>query len=174
MKKYLGNYMTKYVIFGLLLFIVGPIIIAYIFLSTEINFVTVALTIVGIFTSTMCIVYFIKVSDQLISVAYFTEDKIAIKNPLKKKKLYEMKYKQCADIGIGSYMHVVRKVYFIYISYNWLTPEEREHINCCHPSETFIKMGYSKKNYDFLMSVLPEKQAKRLLKSNEDYLLSKK
>jgi len=34
-------------------------------------------------------------------------------------------------------------------------------------------MGYSKKNYDFLMSVLPQKQANRLLKSHESFLLSK-
>ena len=165
--------MTKYVMFGLLFFIVGPIILSAVFLSTEINFVTISMTIVGIYTSIMSIIYFIKVSDQLISVAYFTEDKIVIKNPLKKKKLYEMKYKQCADIGIGSYLHIVKKVYFIYISYNWLTPEEREHINYCYPSETFIKMGYSKKNYDFLMSILPQKQANRLLKSHESFLLSK-
>ena len=101
--------MTKYVMFGLLLFIVGPIILGAVFLSTEINFVTISMTIVGIYTSIMSIIYFIKVSDQLISVAYFTEDKIVIKNPLKKKKLYEMKYKQCADIGIGSYLHIVKK-----------------------------------------------------------------
>lgn len=146
---------------------------AIIALSDEFSFSTVFVASISIACSISLIAYFIKVSDQLISVAYFTEDKIVIKNPLKKKKLYEMKYKQCADIGIGSYLHMVKKVHFIYISYNWLTPEQRENINYCYPSETFIKMGYSKKNYDFLMSILPQKQANRLLKSHETFLLSK-
>ncbi|MBQ4054530.1 MAG: hypothetical protein IJD17_02370 [Clostridia bacterium] len=109
MKKYLGNYMTKYVMFGLLLFIVGPHLFTVVALTAEFSFATVFIALINTSASILSIVYFIQVSDQLISVAYFTEDKIVIKNPLKKKKLYEMKYKQCADIGIGSYLHIVKK-----------------------------------------------------------------
>ena len=86
-------------------------------------------------------------------------------------------YSKCKGCGIGFYTHGVlnsnigTRRYFIFMSYDVFDETYRSNINLWKPSDTRIKVKYSKELYDYLVSVLPENKAKRLLSDYKKYIL---
>ena len=86
-----------------------------------------------------------------------------------------MMYENCHSCGIGFYTHGIlnsktgSKVYFIFLSSDVFEESYRQKINLWKPSQTRIKVQFDKKLYDYLLAVLPKKQAKMLLGDYQKY-----
>ena len=86
-----------------------------------------------------------------------------------------MVYEKCSGCGIGLYTHGIlnskagTRMYFIYLSYDMFDERFREDINLWKPSQTRIKVQFDVKLYDYLLTVLPKKQSRMLLRDYEKY-----
>ena len=177
MKKYLGSAMTAYVGVATLLLIVGSLIFAVVILTTGIDFYSILIALLFIAVPILLIIYMrqVRMDLQCYSWGVFTENCIKIKT-LFSKKTIEIEYEKCRSIGIGMYVHGVlnsdlgSKEKFIFFSYESFEEKYRLNINQWKPSTTRIKVGYSKKLYDYLLTVLPKQQAKWLKNDYETYV----
>ena len=112
---------------------------------------------------------------QFYSWGTFDENGVIVKS-LFSKKCIKIEYEKCKSIGIGLYVHGVAgsnigsQVKFVFFSYNEFNEQFRLNINQWQPNETRIKVGYSKKLYDYLLTVLPEEQASILKNDYETYV----
>ena len=61
-------------------------------------------------------------------------------------------------------------VYFIFMSLDCFPEKYRTQINLWKPSQQQIKVQFRPKLYDYLMTVLPKKQAKMLKADYERYI----
>ena len=174
LKKYLGSTITAYAAIMAPLIGIGlPLGLGILGLSAEISGATVFLTI----ACGVCIVvyglYIKSISNQLYSWGLFSSNGVKIRTLFSKNNW--MMYENCISCGIGFYTHGVlnskagSKVYFIFLSSDVFEESYRQKINLWKPSQTRIKVQFDKKLYDYLLTVLPKKQAKMLLGDYQKY-----
>lgn len=171
MKKqfYLGSVFSAYAAIASVILAVFPLVFAAVVLSSQINFTTILLSVVLI----MCFAFFAfsfkKLSRDLFSWGIFDKDKVIVKTLFSKDIVIE--YDKCCDVGVSYYVHGVlnskvgTKSLHIYFSYSILNEQQKSNINLMHNSETFIKLSFNKKHYNYLIGVLPKKQAEMLKRS---------
>lgn len=177
MKKYLGGAMGAYCAFAFILFIIGPLIFAIVILSTGIDFFSIIIALWCIACPILLGIYARQgnIGLQCFSWGVFNEKGIQIKTPFSRKHI-EIEYAKCKSIGIALYVHGVMnsdvgsKVKYIFFSYEPFNEEFRLNINQWQPSPTRIKVGFDKKLYDYLLTVLPEEQADCLKSDYEKYV----
>ena len=175
MKKYLGGAMTIYCA-------IIPIIAIIIFIKLSIVIFERGIDFFSIVFALWCVGFVIiwglimhKYTLQFYSWGIFDEKGIQIKT-LFSKKCIEIEYAKCKSIGIGLYVHGVMgsglgsKVKYIFFSYQPFNEDYRLNINLWQPSPTRIKIEFSKKLYDYLLTVLPEEQATCLKNDYEKYV----
>lgn len=171
MRKYLGSRITAFAAIVAPLFLCCPLLFGICALSTEISGATVFLFFGGIACAFVWGVYIKNISNQLYSWAYFTDKAVLIKTCFSKS--VSMEYEKLKGCGIGFYTHgflnskVGTKIYFIYLSCDVFDERFRSNINLWKPSQTRIKVQFSKKLYDYLLVVLPSKQSQMLIR---DYI----
>lgn len=96
----------------------------------------------------------------------FTEKGIEIFIPFSKK--YMIEYDKCNHIGFACYFDKGYsptggfKYAFIYLSYDGVSKKYKYNINRIKNSKSFVKIKYSPKMYNYLILVLPAKQARML------------
>lgn len=171
MKKYLGSFMDAYIacIFPILFFAL-PIVFAFIALSAEISPATVFIACFCLLCIVMGVISLRRISLQVYSWGKFDEKGIHVKNGWRR---FEIEYEKCRSIGIGFYAHGFQsrtigiKNYYIFFSYEWFEEKYRANINLWKPSDTRIKVGFSKKLYRYLLTVLPKNHAAALKRDYE-------
>ena len=174
MRRYFGSSITAYGAILLPIFLVLPIVFAASLLLVEIDFAAIFIAIWCIVFSITCMVYIKQVSAQLYSWGQFGEDKIKIHIGFSRS--FCLEYEKCKSIGIGMYTHgilnssVGSKIYFIFFSYQPFDEKYRTTINLWKPSSTRIKVCFSKKLYEYLLTVLPRKHAMSLQHDYEKYV----
>ena len=171
MKKYLGSKITAFAAVVAPLFLCCPLLCGVFVLCTEISGATVFLFCGGLACSFVWGLYIKNTKNQLYSWGYFMCDAVRIKTLFSPN--ISMVYEKCKGCGIGFYTHGVlnsgagSKVYFIYLSYDILDEYYRTNINLWKPSQTRIKVQFSKKLYDYLCAIMPRKQSQMLI---QDYM----
>ena len=174
MKKYLGGAMGAYCAVVLVLFFVGPIIFAVVILTPKIDAGRIFIALYCVFCTILAAFMIHKFSLLFYSWGTFDEKGIHIKSLFSKN--FEIEYAKCKSIGIGLYVHGVlnsdlgSKEKYIFFSYGGFREQFRLNINQWQPNETRIKVKYSKKLYEYLLTVLPKQQAKWLKNDYETYV----
>lgn len=176
MKRYLGTVMTAYVAIFYPIFLIGPIVFAVIALLSEISFVTVWIALYCIVCTAVFIVYALKFNIllQLYSFGKFTGKGIEIRAGFFHK--FTLSYSKCKSIGIARYTHgILRSQYgskytYIFFSYEPFDEKYRTNINQWKPTKTHIKVGFNRRLYAYLLTVLPERQVCLLERDCEKYL----
>ena len=176
MKRYLGGAMGAYcAIMIIVLYFVIIIFTIIDLLTPPISNSQIILAVFGVVAVIIWGVFINKYAMQFYSWGTFTNKGITIKS-IFSKKCIEIEYAKCKSIGIGLYVHGVMgsdvgsKVKYIFFSYDEFEEPFRLNMNLWHPSETRIKVGYNKKLYDYLLTVLPEEQATVLKSDYETYV----
>ena len=174
MKKYLGSKITAFAAIVVPMFILGPLIFGVSILCAEISASTVFLAIMCLGCTIYWIIYAERICVQLYSWGDFQRESVQVIVGHKKNTII---YSNCKGCGIGFYTHGVlnsnvgKRIYFIFLSYDVFDEKFRSNINLWKPSDTRIKVEYSKELYDYLVSVLPEKKAMRLSSDYKKYIL---
>ena len=173
MRKYLGSKINAFAAIAVPLVICFPLLFGFYALCSEISGATVFLMFGGIACAFIWGLYIKSIRNQLYSWGYFTSDGVQIMTYFSKSTT--MVYEKCKGCGIGFYIHgilnskVGTKIYFIYLSYDMFNERFREDINLWKPSQTRIKVQFDAKLYDYLLTVLPEKQSRMLLRDYKKY-----
>ena len=163
MKKYLGSRMTAYAAVMCPLFVVAPLFFAIVALCSEISAATLFLAVFCCCCSGFFVVYMYKEALQLYAWGVFEESAIRVHCFLRED--FTLDYEKCLGIGIEYYNHnaihtnISSKVFFIYLSYDYYETKYRGRINLWKPNERRIKVQFDKNLYEYLLSVLPKKQA---------------
>lgn len=171
MRKYLGSRITAFAAIVAPLFLCCPLLFGICALSAEISGATVFLFFGGIACAFVWGLYIKSIRNQLYSWGYFTNNCVQIATCFSQST--SLVYDKCKGCGIGFYTHGVlnskvgTKIYFIYLSYDFFDERFRSRINLWKPSQTRIKVQFSKKLYDYLLVVLPSKQSQMLIR---DYI----
>lgn len=173
MKKYLGGAIGAYAAIVLLLFTIFPAAFGtWLFLTTKTSAASIFLLIATWGVSPLFAIYIKQVASQIYAWGIFKEDCVQIKAWFAEP--YALMYEKCNGCGIGYYIHGVlnsqvvgTRMYYIYFSYDPVDKSSATHINLWKPSRTRIKVAYSEKLYDYLLSVLPPNQAKMLKKDHQ-------
>lgn len=138
-------------------------------------FVCIPVEGVGIF-SALCVLcaiwlfYTMGIRDRRLElyygIAHFDEKGFVIKIPLMKKKYIE--YAKCKEIGIAYYVHGIGQPgetdcgtyrFYIFFTYGTFDEKYRTKIVQWRLTKNNAKIGFSKDLYDYLLTVLPERQA---------------
>ena len=166
MRKYIGSYMTGYAAIVGTVFFTAPIFISFFVLRLEVTAETIAISIFCMVSSVILGICLYRVSDQLFAMARFDENCIVIE-PLF-KRAYKIEYAKCKCVGIGWYIHRGfhfkwgYKVCYLFLSYDMIDETYRHQMNYWLPSETGVKIEFNEVVYQYLVSVLPQKQANAL------------
>ena len=173
MRKYLGSKITAFGAVVAPLALCGPLLFGVCALCTEISGATVGLALMCIACTVVWGIYIRDIGTQLYSWGSFQNEAVQIMTGISKSST--MVYKKCKGCGIGFYIHGIlnskagTKIYFIYLSYDMFDESFRSNINLWKPSPTRIKVEFSKKLYDYLLTVLPRKQSQMLSRDYEKY-----
>ena len=174
MKKYFGGAMGAYCAIAPFVLIALSIAMPIILSARGFDFFTVLFALCGVGGVIIGILMMHKFSLLFYSWGTFDEKSIHIKSLFSKN--FEIEYEKCKSIGIGLYVHGVlgsdlgSKERYIFFSYGGFREQFRLNINQWQPNETRIKVKYSKKLYDYLLTVLPKQQAKMLKNDYETYV----
>ena len=166
MKKYLGSPMTAYAAVMCPLFVVAPLLFAIVALCSEISTATLFLAVLCCSSSFFFAIYIHKEAIQLYAWGIFEETAVRVCCFLRND--FALDYEKCLGVGIEHYKHnaihtkIGTKVFFIYLSYDYYETKYRGKINLWKPNERRIKVQFDKNLYEYLLSVLPKKQAMML------------
>ncbi len=166
MRQYLGSKITAFAAVVAPLFVVGSIVFSAIMLYSKITVESIVVVLGCITCSVVWGMYIKKYSFQLYAWGTFGKKGITIKTGLTKK--YTIDYNKCRHVGIAMYNHgllnsnIGTKVFFIFFSYGAFEEEYRLRINLWKPSSSRVKVEFNNKLYNYLLSVLPKKQAATL------------
>lgn len=163
-KKYLGGAIAAFGALFLPLIIVVALAFGISMLWVEISMATVILFLICFFCVVSLIAFLKQIGIQLYTWGNFGTGCVKLKTLFTKP--YVMEYDKCISCGIGYYFHgaynsqvVGSKMYYIFLSYDSFDEKYRTRMNLWKPTKTRIKIKYSKKLYDYLITVLPEEQA---------------
>lgn len=176
MKKYFGGAMGAYVGIMGILFIVGPLIFGVVILTTGIDFYSIIIALFCVAAPIFMIIVIRQTRLYLLCYSWGTFDENGVHVKSLFSKNFEIEYAKCKSIGIGLYVHGVlnsdlgSKEKYIFFSYGGFREQFRLNINQWQPNETRIKVKYSKKLYNYLLTVLPEEQANVLKNDYETYV----
>ena len=175
MKKYLGGAIDIECALAPFILIANSSIFPILIFSRDFDFFSIICALFGI----SCVVISVRMirdfSMQFYSWGVFDEKGVIVKSLVSKKQI-EIEYAKCKSIGIGLYVHGVlgsdlgSKEKYIFFSYGDFREQFRLNINQWQPNETRIKVKYSKKLYDYLLTVLPEEHATALKSDYETYV----
>ncbi len=161
MKRYLGAYMNVYITVCSIALVLGTLGTGIFWLVAYGDITGSVFLFVG---SGVFLLPMIVYSEQMLAWVSLDESKLKITALFRKS--HSIEYSKCVDVGIAYYFHgainssvIGSKVYYIYLSYTYLKPKYKNNINLAQPTKTFVKIGYSKKTYEYLMKVLPKRQA---------------
>jgi len=174
MKKYLGSKVTAFAAILAALFTCCPLIFGFCALFTEISGATVFLALGGIACTVIWGLYIKNISNQLYSWGTFQNKDVRVTTGFSKSN--KIIYEKCKGCGIGFYTHGIlnskagTKIYFIFLSYDVFDESFRSDINLWKPSQTRIKVAFSKKLYNYLIATLPKKQSLMLRSDYERYM----
>lgn len=174
MWKYLGSKFTAYAAVMVPLFILAPIPFGLSVLCSEISGATLFIALGCAACTVIWGIYAWRIRNQLYSWGCFQRDGIRVKTLFSKDST--IMYEKCKGCGIGFYVHGVlnsnagTKVRFIFFSYDAFDESYRSHMNLWKPSETRIKVAFSKKLYNYLIDVLPARQSLSLRRDYQKYL----
>ena len=166
MVRYLGSKISFFAAVITPLFVCCPLIFGVASFCTSANEMTALLLAGGFLCALIWGLYIRNVSNQLYSWGLFQNEGVRVMIGLSKSSV--IIYEKCKACGIGSYIHgilnskVGTKIYYIYLSYDAFDETFRTHINLWKPSKTQIKLEFSKKVYEHLIDVLPNKQKQML------------
>ena len=171
MKRYVGAAINAYVGIALLLFVVGSLFCAVALVTME---SADAGSVLCAFICLLAVIfwglYARQCALQLYAWISLNQSSVRVKALLTKP--FVIWYKDCKCIRIGYYTHGIAnssigsKVYYIILSHSVLNERDLACINLWKPSKSGIKIGFNKKTYNYLLSVLPEKQRQLLF---QDY-----
>lgn len=174
MKKYLGAFMNAYAGICMIFLCMLPVALIAFILCIEVSALAIMIAFLLVIVLLLMVVYMLKYSDRLYSWGTFYKDKVIVKNPFRKK--FTVEYNKLVDVGVGYYFHGVThsqiigsKIKYIYLSCTYLTKKDKVNLNMLPINESFIKVGYSDKLYNYLLSVLSRKQSVSLRQSKEEY-----
>lgn len=181
MKKYLGSAITAYSAILLPIFSFGALFFG-IFSFTPNQFeASVVLLIMCVFAWLSLLFFAWTNRRQLYSWGVFKENGVYISVPFQKNSLIE--YDKCMSCGIGVYRHAFMNsphsiwgtnVSFIFLSIEPFPEKYRTQINLWMPSSTQIKVHFSNKLYEYLLTVLPQKNARMLKNDYKIYIKAQK
>ena len=166
MKKYLGSRTTAYAAVMCPLFVIIPLLFVFVVLCSEISPATLFLSALFCGCSIFYAIYIKKEALQLYAWGVFEETAVRVQCFLRND--FVLDYEKCLSVGIEYYNHnamhtnIGSKVFFIYLSYDYYDTKCRGKINLWKPSERRIKVQFDKNLYEYLLSVLPKKQAMML------------
>ncbi len=166
MKKYLGSRMTAYAAVICPLLVIAPLLFAIVALCSEVSPATLFLSALCCGCSIFYAVYIQKEALQLYAWGVFKETAVRVRCFLRND--FVLDYAKCVGVGIEYYNHnvihtnIVSKVFFIYLSYDYYDTKYRGKINLWKPNNRRIKVQFDKQLYEYLLSVLPKKQAMML------------
>ena len=165
MKKYLGSQMTAFAAVVCPLFVIAPLLFAIVALCSEVSPATLFLSALCCGCSIFYAVYIRKEALQLYAWGVFEETAVRVRCFLRND--FALDYEKCLGVGIEHYNHnaihnIGSKVFFIYLSYDYYETEYRGKINLWKPNERRIKVQFDKNLYEYLLLVLPKKQAMML------------
>lgn len=175
MKKYLGSKETAFAAIIAPLFICCPLLFAVSALRAKLSGATVLLTLGCLACAFIWGLYIKRSRYTLYSWGHFRSGSIQITTIFSKPNV--LIYEQCKGCGIGYYTHgilnskVGKTVYFIFFSADVFDEKFRSNINLWEQSPTRVKAEFNEKIYDYLISVLPRKQAQML---RRDYVMYKR
>ena len=92
------------------------------------------------------------------------------------KYLYTVQYEKCVEVGVACYWQGKGFGYgfrynYIYLStYQRLNERQKLNINFIEQSDSFVKLGLSKKTYKKLLEILPSKQASMLERGYKEHI----
>ena len=172
MKRYLGSAITAFAAFMIPFFILFPVAFAILVLSVEISFATSLIFLGCISCSITFFIYLKQVNNQIYTWGYFSSNNVEIKTLFSKG--YTINYSSCKACGIALYTHgflnsVGSNKFFIFLSYNRFDEKYRYKINLWKPSRTQIKVEFDTNLYNYLLTVLPDKQVRMLVNDYEKY-----
>ena len=174
MKKYFGGAIGVECAIAPFVLIALSIAMPIIISARGIDFFTVLFALCGVGGVIIAILMMHKFSLLFYSWGTFDEKGIHIKSLFSKN--FEIEYEKCKSIGIGLYVHGVMgsdlgsKEKYIFFSYGGFREQFRLNINQWQPNKTRIKVKYSKKLYDYLLTVLPEEHITALKNDYETYV----
>lgn len=175
MRKYLGSRISAFAAIIAPLFLFGPLLFGISALCAEISVATLCLAAGGMACAVVWGFYIKSIWQQLYSWGHFTSDGVQIMTPFSKGTT--IVYEKCKGCGIGFYTHgilnskVGTKIYFIYLSYDVFDERFRADINLWKPSKTRIKAQFDPQLYNYLRTVLPERQSRMLFRDYERYFV---
>lgn len=181
MKRYLGSVITAFGAVLSPLFVIAPIAFSIVVLCSEVSAATVFLTGMLIVCSFIWGKLIWNYRYQLYSWGTFKQDSVEV-TILPHKKI-TLPYENCRACGIGYYRHSFlnsnnslfgSKICFIFLSSDPFEEAFRTQINKWAPSDTRIKLQFSKALYDYLIVCLPQKQSKMLERDYRHYYISSK
>ena len=172
MIKYLGSKVTMLGAIMAPVFILVPLLLGIGALCAEISVASGALFLGCLVCDVVWVLYIKNTANQLYSFGHFMSEGVQIITPFCKPQI--IIYKKCFGCGIGYYTHgilnsqVGSKIYFIFLSYNAFDEYYRSRINLWKPTNTQIKVEFNKKVYDYLLTVLPKTQARKLVRDYQN------
>lgn len=175
MRRYLGSRITAFAAIVCPLFIIAPLCFTVIILLSEISEATLFLSALFCSCTVIWFVYVKKEALQLYAWGLFGKNDVQVCCFFKDS--FVLDYARCTSVGIEYYQHNVihtnidSKVFFIYLSYDFYETKYRGKINLWKPSTRRIKAQFDNKLYEYLISVLPQKQAKMLQQDYKKYNL---
>ena len=173
MKKYLGSEITVFAAIIIPIFLCFPPAFGFFAMCSKISVATVFLTLGGVGCSVIWGLYTKKYINQLYSWGIFQKKAVKVITLFSKNSI--ILYDKCKSCGIGFYTHGVfnsqigTKVFFIFLSYDVFNEKFRSKINLWKPTETRIKVKFSKRLYEYLLTVLPRKQSLMLQNDYKKY-----
>ena len=158
--RYLGGWSDIEYAFFLPCMVVGPVIFACSMFTIRIDVATVCLAIICIIGSIMIGTVMWKYRSSLYAWGNFQKDAVYVKVLF--DKVFPIYYEKCKSIGIGGYLeggftsreNGFRHLY-IFFSYDPFNEKYRGSINMVDLSHRFITLGFSKRRYEYLLTILP-------------------
>ena len=149
-------------------------------LRSEVSAATVLISVLCLCCTILLADFVWKKRNQLYAWGFFSEQAVTVS--VLSHKDYTLSYDQCRGCGIGLYRHAFLNNpqsplgttrYFIFLSTEPFDEKYRYSINLWPPSDTRIKVIFREKTYQYLMSVLPPRQAGMLKRDYSRYIEKK-
>ena len=174
-RRYLGSKLTVFAAIVTPCFAVLFLLFGVTALKAERSFATFFVFFICVSGCLFSGYYLFKVRNQLFSWGIFSKDSVLVSVPFQKN--FSLSYDKCQGCGIGSYCHsflnrghIGSVIYFIFLSIEPFDEKYRNQINLWQPSVSRIKTAFNEELYEYLITMLPHKQAEML---KRDYLIMK-
>ncbi len=172
--------MTAFSAAAMILFAVGAAAFGVVAITSERSFSTFFLLIMCLSGSFLTVYLLWANRRQFFSWGLFLDHAVRILTLFCRESVLD--YDECKGCGIGVYRQALlndassplgTNYAFLFLSLKPFPEEYRTRINLWKPSEQQIKVQFDRKLYEYLLSVLPKKQAARLESDYRKYIEGK-